>query len=493
MPFDQVLKTWWAGRSLRARLTTLSLGLLGVLLAAFGGSLYWGLRRFLLDGTARRVRAQAKPIVDHHMARIGSDEHLEARAEHLGRALTSRDTHALVLGRHGRTLADGRRLPEEPAPAPPRPAAINQALQGDTEVTYTTQGRAGRSLVALVPLRRAPGSRDILGVAQLTTPLAETDQVLNRQGRLIGAGIVAAFGLGLWAERWLIDAALTPLRRMTHSARRMAAGRYDERLRLPALDDEVGELAAAFDDMATHIESSFASQSRFVAAAAHELRTPLTALRGSLDVLQRGSQDDPVATRRLLQGMQREIRRLSRLTEQLLTLTRLDAPQTVQREAVELVRWLDDFAEQVRLLASDRRLSIGPGPAVTFACDPDLLTQALLNLVHNAVEHTSPGGHIQIDWGLRPSAVEIAVTDDGEGIGPDDQARLFETFYRGDRSRSRRQGGSGLGLAIVAAVMKAHGGEASVISQPGQGSRFALRFPRDGITQGSPPDRSRRQ
>ena len=481
MPFARTIESWWAGRPLRTRLTTVSVGLLGVLLAAFGGSLYWGLRRFLIDGTARRVRAQAKPIVDHHMARLASGTPLDARAEQIGRALTSRDTNALVIDRHGRQLADGRRLPEEPAAARPQSKAVRRALQGDTEVTYTTDRRAGRSLVALVPLRRAPGSSDVLGVAQLTTPLAEVDRLLTRQGRWIGAGLVAAFGVGLWAERWLIDAALTPLRRMTRSARRMAAGRYDERLRLPALDDEVGELAAAFDDMAAHIEDAFASQSRFVAAAAHELRTPLTALRGSLDVLQRGSQDDPAASRRLMQGMQREIRRLSRLTEQLLTLTRLDAPQTLRREPVVLAAWLDEFAEQARLLAGERRLSIGPGPAVTLDVDPDLLTQALLNLLHNAVEHTPPDGRIAIEWAGRQEGVEISVTDDGEGIALDDQPRLFEAFYRGDRSRSRRQGGSGLGLAIVAAVMRAHGGEASALSAPGQGSRFALRFPADSV------------
>ncbi len=481
MPFVRTIEAWWAGRALRTRLTTLSVGLLGVLLAAFGGSLYWGLRRFLLDGTARRVRAQAKPIVDHHMARLAASERLDTRAERLSLALTSRDTHALVIDRDERRLADGRRLPEEPAAARPQSKAVRRALRGETEVTYTTDRRQGRSLVALVPLRRAPGSSDILGVAQLTTPLTEVDRLLTRQGRLIGAGVVAGLGLGLWAERWLIDAALTPLRRMTRSARRLAAGRYDERLRLPARDDEVGELALAFDDMAAHIEDAFASQSRFVAAAAHELRTPLTALRGSLDVLQRGSQDDPAASRRLMQGMQREIRRLSRLTEQLLTLTRLDAPQTIRRKPVELAGWLDEFADQARLLAFERQLSIKPGPAVTLHVDSDLLTQALLNLVHNAVEHTPPNGRIAIEWDLRQAGVEIVVTDDGEGIPLDDQPRLFEAFYRGDRSRSRRQGGSGLGLAIVAAVMHAHSGEASAISSPGHGSRFLLRFPAEAV------------
>lgn len=477
MPFVRTIEAWWALRPLRTRLTTVSVGLLGLLLAAFGGSLYLGLRRFLLDGTARRVRAQAKPIVDHHMARLAPGVSLDSRAGQLSRALTSRDTHALVIDRDGRRLADGRRLPEEPAAAPPQWGAVRRALRGDTEVTYTANRRDGRSLVSLVPLRRVPGSSDILGVAQLTTPLAEVEGLLNRQGRLIGAGMVAAFGLGLWAERWLIDAALTPLRRMTRSARRMAAGRYDERLRLPALDDEVGELAAAFDDMAAHIEDAFASQSRFVAAAAHELRTPLTALRGSLDVLQRGSQDDPAAARRLMQGMQREIRRLSRLTEQLLTLTRLDAPQTLRREPVVLLSWFDEFGEQARLLAAERHVLIGPGPAATLLADPDLLTQALLNLVHNAVEHTAPNGRIAIEWAVHPEGLNIVVADDGEGIAFDDQPRLFEAFYRGDRSRSRRQGGSGLGLAIVAAVMRAHGGSVDVISSPGQGSRFTLYFP----------------
>ena len=97
------------------------------------------------------------------------------------------------------------------------------------------------------------------------------------------------------------------------------------------------------------------------------------------------------------------------------------------------------------------------------------------------MEHTPPDGRIAIEWAGRQEGVEISVTDDGEGIALDDQPRLFEAFYRGDRSRSRRQGGSGLGLAIVAAVMRAHGGEVSALSSPGQGSRFALRFPADSV------------
>jgi signal transduction histidine kinase len=454
-------------------LTALSIGLLASLLGALGNVLYLNLRKFLLDSTALRVRAQAKPVIERQFAQAQHAE-LNAIAGDLSHALTSRDTTATIFDDSGRWLADGRRLSEEPIAAMPRPADLKRALAGEKEITYTTTQHQRRAQIALIPLRRAPHSSDVLGVAQLTTPLTQIDQILSRQRKIIGLGVILTLGLGILGEWWLTRSSLAPLQRVIATMRRISSGDLSQRVQLPHTRDEVGQLAAAFDHMASNIEAAFASQSRFVSAAAHELRTPLTALQGSLEVLQRGSQDDPMAARALLQGMHREVVRLNRLTDQLLALTRLDAPEALHVRRFSLSDFLDDVLHQVQFLIDERQLHVVRGPSVDLEADPDLLTQVYFNLIDNAVQHTDPHGTLEIGWRVTGSKVMLWVKDNGEGIAPDDLPHIFEAFYRGDRARSRRRGGSGLGLAIVQTIVTAHGGEIEASSQLGQGSRFTI-------------------
>lgn len=479
--------------SLSSRLAALSVGLLSSLLMALGGVLYSALRRFLLDSTALRMRAQAKPVIESHLAQASRTD-LKTVATELSHALTSRDTTATIFDRHGVLLADGRRLPEEPVAAISRHDFLAKALMGEKELTYIAPQDGQRALVALIPLRQKPPSTDVLGVVQITTPLAQVDQLLTRQRRMIGLGVLLTGGLGILGEVWLIRSSLAPLRRVIDTIHRIAEGDLSQRVQLPHSRDEVGQLAVAFDQMANTIEIAFASQSRFVSAAAHELRTPLTALQGSIEVLQRGSQDDPLATRSLLQGMYREVTRLNRLTEQLLTLTRFDAPEALSLRKTDLAAFLDEGIQQAQYLVGERQITVVSGPDVHVQVDLDLFTQVFLNLINNAVQHTEPQGTIELGWNATAQAVALWIADNGEGIASDDLPHIFEPFYRGDRSRSRRHGGAGLGLAIVQAIVQAHGGRIEVNSQLGNGTRFTIMLPLNTVTQSSPevPNQVRR-
>ncbi|MGE5375994.1 MAG: sensor histidine kinase [Bacteroidota bacterium] len=468
----------WRNSSLGSRLTALSVGLLAALLGTLGSVLYLNLRRFLLDSTALRMRAQAKPVIERRFARSQPGD-LERTAPAFSRSLTSRDTTASLFDRQGRYLADGRRLPEEPQAARPRPDLLRRALHGEKEITYTTTGEVRRSLVALIPLKPDAASDRIIGAIQLTTPLSQVDQILARQRWMLGLGMALTLGLGVIGERWLTRTSLQPLKRVIETIREIAAGDFSRRVQLPHTEDEVGQLAEAFDQMAGNIQTTFDSQSRFVSAAAHELRTPLTALSGSIDVLQRGAQDDPAVMRSLLQGMQREVKRLNHLTEDLLSLTRLDEPKALRLKQIRLEGFLKEILGKAIHLAGGRGLRLTPGPDVSMTADPDLLTQVLFNLIDNAVQHTGPQGTIEVDWKQDGHAVVLRVQDDGEGIAPEDLPHIFETFYRGDRSRSRRQGGTGLGLAIVRAIVQAHAGRIEVTSRPGLGTQFLITLPLD--------------
>lgn len=466
--------------SLRTRLTILYVALLAFLLLGLGLLLYFDVRAFLISSTAVRLRAQAKPVIERWLAELPPDvpaaEVLPSIAAGLARDLTSRDTTALVFGRDGTLLANGRRLPEEPIPAPVDPERLAAALAGDNEITYSIMVDQQHTLVLLIPLRLQPGHPTIVGVAQLNTPLTTIDQIVWREQRLIFLGSLLTILLGTIGSFWLTTSALRPLHRMIDACRRIAAGDFSERINLPhssdaPIKDEVAQLANAFNEMITRIEDTFAAQQRFIADAAHELRTPLTAIKGSLEVLLRGSQDDPADAKRLIRAMYGEVERLNRLAEQLLDLTRLQNGLILRRTSLNLKQWLqEEFLPQARLLARDRELELLSGPPAQINADPDALKQILFNLIDNAAQHTAPQGKIQLGWEIAPPLVKLWVADDGEGIAPEDLAQVWAPFYRGDRSRSRLRGGAGLGLTIVRSLVHAHGGQVQIQSTPGEGT-----------------------
>jgi signal transduction histidine kinase len=474
----------WHERSLRTRLTVLYVALLTLLLSGLGVLFYFDMRTFLFSTTAVRLRAQAKPVIERWLVEAPLDAagvpSLHPIAENLARDLTSRDTTALILDSDAALLANGRRLPEEPLPAPVDPERMALALAGENEITYAVMVGDQHTMVLLIPLRPQPGHPTILGVAQLNTPLTVVDQLLWREQRLILVGSLLTILLGVAGSFWLTSSALRPLRRMTDACRRIAAGDFSERVNLPYLQsaeakDEVIQLAGAFNDMITRIENTFAAQQRFIADAAHELRTPLTAIKGTLEVLLRGSQDDPANAKRLLRAMYSETERLSRLAEQLLDLTRLQNGIILHRTSFDLERWLrEEFLPQAHLLTRDRRLELQPGGAAVVNADPDALKQVLFNLLDNAVQHTAQGEAIQIGWETTRAVVRVWVVDDGEGIPAEDLPHVFAPFYRGDRSRSRLRGGAGLGLTIVQGIVHAHGGQVHVASAPGKGTQVTF-------------------
>jgi len=478
----------WDGLPLRVKLTLLYGGLLALLVAGLSLLVYWDTRHFLIQNTALRIRAQAKPVIERwlYAATPGepSSSPLSGRADEarlreiaqdLAVDLTSRDTVAVVMDAGGQVLAVGRRLPEEPEPPPPDARQVTNALAGENEVTYVTTYKGIPTLVLLIPLRERPGAPYVLGVVQMSTPLTSPRAILKRQQATLAVVGGLTILLGTLFGFWLTSAALNPLAIITETCRRIAAGDLSQRVSMSDRHDEVGHLARAFNAMVERLEQVFEAQRRFIANAAHELRTPLTAIQGSLEVLLRGAQDDPAAVSRLAQGMYREVTRMSRLAEQLLNLSRLESTPEVQRQPVRLGAFFSSLASSARLLAAEDTFVLEEGPDVIVHTDPDLLTQVLFNLIANAVQHNEPGIIIRVGWQVDGKTLRIWVEDNGVGISPEDVERVFEPFYRGDRSRSRRRGGTGLGLALAKAMVDALGGKITVSSNGG--ARFEIVLP----------------
>jgi signal transduction histidine kinase len=238
-----------------------------------------------------------------------------------------------------------------------------------------------------------------------------------------------------------------------------------------------------FNDMLARVHDSFEQLRRFTADASHELRTPLTAMRSVGEVALQKSLD-PAAYRDVIGSMLEEVDRLTRLVESLLTLTRAESGRIpLAREVVDLGALAASVADYLRVLAEEKEqtLALVAAAQVNAECDPTILRQGLINLLHNAIKYTPDRGSIrvQVTKTLAGEAA-IEVEDTGRGIPAVHQKQIFERFYRADQGRSRDSGGVGLGLAIARWAVEANGGRIELESEDDKGSLFRIVLPLAG-------------
>ncbi len=297
---------------------------------------------------------------------------------------------------------------------------------------------------------------------------------------LIG-GSLAILSVSVLAARFMIRQWLKSLSAATSTARKIGA-RNLEQQRLPVVEEdaELAELAKAFNALLDQLESAHATQQRFVADASHELRTPLTVLRGEIDVALRRDRDAS-DYQDVLQSAREEIEGLSRLVDNLLSLAHADAGEVVaSRRQVNLEPLLDDVIDRLASFADAQRVSLhteGLEPAVVVG-DSHGLHRVFLNLVENGLRYTPAGESVTLRMKQDALNVTVEIEDTGPGIARNHLPRLFERFYRVDKSRSREFGGAGLGLSIVQTLVRAHGGDIRVESEIGRGTTFRVTLPK---------------
>lgn len=317
--------------------------------------------------------------------------------------------------------------------------------------------------------------------AQVGVQLIERDRPLRQLLFALAVCSVLALSLAWLGIDYLIRQWISPLASMSETARKLNLGNLSrQRLFAPSDAPELAQLAYAFNELLDRVEAAHSSQHRFVADASHELRTPLTILRGEIDVALRRPRS-PEEYAEVLQSSREEIERLSRLTENLLTLARADAGDAVVRKepvdvamiASEVCRKLAPFSEQQRVPLTCETA----GPAIVSG-DAVALEQIIFNLAENAFRYTPAGESATIRVATTDAEVTVEVADHGSGISAEHLSHLFERFYRASRARSREFGGAGLGLSIVKTLVEAHGGHVEARSEVGKGSTFTVRFPR---------------
>jgi heavy metal sensor kinase len=468
--------------SVRARLTLLYVLIFGVLLGAFGLSLYALIRKDASDRFDRSMTKAARTVANlfhHEMIENG-------RVEMVATAHAIREYQQpnlfLAIFRGDRLLdsnhnqgPEGSSGARHPAAAAPKELLAQAIARRDPVLTTTAaEGQDEWRVVAY-----APGSEEaeyVIVVAESRRDLSDQMRALRRIFLLSLPAMLLMAGL---AGYLLARKSLAPIAEMTARAERISAENLHERLPVKNKNDELGKLAHVFNDLLTRIESSFDGMRRFTADASHELRTPLAIIRGEADVAL--SQDrEPGEYRETLAIIQDEARLLSGTVEDMLALARADAGQRrLKLEEFYFNDLIEECVRSARALALNKNISLDfeSSDDTAFRGDEDLLRRMAVNLLDNAIKYTPDGGSVSVKLWREDGRINLRVTDSGIGIPTEDAARVFERFYRADKARSRAEGGSGLGLPIVKWIAEAHLGSVSLESAPERGSSFTVSLP----------------
>lgn len=354
---------------------------------------------------------------------------------------------------------------------------VNRALLGLPNDAIRIDVETGqRQLLMAIPIQR---EGRVLGAVFLEASLEEVYATIGKITKLFASGTAMALGLTAVLGILVTRTITRPVKEITRQARAMARGEFDRQVTVHS-DDEIGQLAQAFNHLSRQLQEALAVNAEFVANVSHELRTPLTTLRSYLEALTDGSVEDEKTRQRFLNVARQETERMIRLVEDLLTLSRLDSSEAkVAFEPLDLARLIERTVERFQLAAREKGIQLETAlerrPLVWG--NADQLQQVLDNLLSNAMKHTPAGGQIRVRLTQRGDVAHVSVQDTGSGIPAEHLPRVFDRFYRVDKARSRQAGGSGLGLSIARKVVEAHGGNIGLTSQVGQGTRVWFTVP----------------
>jgi len=332
---------------------------------------------------------------------------------------------------------------------------------------------------------KTPGE-EIMGTLYITPgPLTGADAtsphgLAKTISRFLLWGGLLAIAIALVITFFLSRRILAPVNALTLTARRLGQGDFSQRIQVED-KGEVGELAQAFNSMASDLEQAEQLKRNMVADVAHELRTPLSNVRGYLEAVRDGVIKPDADT---IRSLEEEVTLLSRLVDELQELSLAEAGELkLDYQAEDITELINQVVTAMQAQASAKGLSLStdlPDKLPPVNIDSHRISQVLRNLLENAAAHTTKGDAITVTARQRGSWVEISVADTGEGIPAGELPNIFERFYRVDKSRTRATGGSGLGLTIAKRLVEAHGGTITIQSELSIGSSFTFTVPVSG-------------
>ncbi len=289
-------------------------------------------------------------------------------------------------------------------------------------------------------------------------------------------GLVLIGGAGGY---FLSKRMLKPVDNVTKLAAQISTTNLKQRINYQGPDDEMKRLADTFDDMLGRLENAFDSQNQFIQDASHELRTPIAIAQTNIDVIEMEKKPTIKDYKYLVEVLKLSMERMGRLSDKLLTLSK-GTQESSKFSIINIVPLLTQVVDEFSSNAKKAGLNLqfeSTSKELLVRGDNSNLKQAISNVIDNAIRYNRPGGQIDISTQVEKGHLIIQVKDSGIGISQGDQQRVFDRFYRVDKSRSRAQGGSGLGLAIVKKIIEDHMGTITADSTPGIGSTFRISLP----------------
>jgi heavy metal sensor kinase len=462
-------------RSISFRLVVWYVGLLTGIFALLCALLYLDLRHFLENDLRQAQLRRTHQIANTLLAHVGqTGESYVARQTHDWYEPEIDDRFIRITRADGTLVyASGRPRggsfdPQAIAPLrpwPPAPESEKLRLPG------------GKTLIVATLLYPSPDHPAYL--VEFGELLDPVEAMLGHLLLQLALGLPLAVLIVAGGGYLLLRRALTPVEEITRAAERITQHNLRERLPVARSGDELERLSTSLNRMITRLDDALQNSQRFVADASHDLRTPLTILRGELESFT----EDPrleADLRERAACVSDEVGHLSKIVEQLFTLSRLDAGEAQTAwTRFDLAELVTSTAEQMSLLAEDKGISISRDFAQPLPVKGNRvrLKQAVVNLLDNAIKYTPEGGQIRLRVHPGEDHAVLEVEDNGVGIPAGELPHIFERFYRVDRVRSADSESAGLGLSIVKSICTAHGAEVDVTSTLGKGSCFRVRLP----------------
>ena len=465
--------------TVRARLTLWYVSLLGAILIAVIVLIYVLLSRALYVRIDDGLRAVLQIAATSLANDLTEGQSVDDAARSTAMELASRQQLVAIYDARGRLLGEAGREDDIVIPLPP-PAEIPAGDDARLLTIVETDDLDDRHRLAFRRMTIRPGIEYIVVAGSSLEPTDEELESLRAILVYVVPLSLVVAGIGGW---FLARRSLSPVVAMAERARKIGVENLNERLPVANPRDELGRLAGTFNELLARLEASVEQQRQFMADASHELRTPVNIARTAASVTLQQTTRSEGEYRETLAIVEQEAIRLSRLVDDMFTLTRADAGSyPVRVTPMYLDEVIDDVVRASRVVAATRQVSIAvecirPAP---FTGDEDLIRRLLINVLDNAVRFSHTGGSVRVALDRSGGEYAVSVSDEGPGIAPEVQSRIFERFYRVDAARTREgvsDGGAGLGLALARWIANVHGGEIRLAASSRVGSTFVIALP----------------
>ena len=360
--------------------------------------------------------------------------------------------------------------------------AYSAALKGGT--SYETFIIAGNHPIRVITMPVIMDGK-LANLVQVGTSKKVVVDTLKNLAIILWTAVPAVLLLTALIGRFIARRALKPVAKITQTAKDIGSGaNLSQRIPVPEVKDEIGELALTFNSMMDRLESSFSQMRQFSSDASHELRTPLTVLKGQSE-LTLGKERKPKEYQEVISSNLEEIQYMSKVLEDLFMLSKSDEKQiALDCEVVDLKSLIEEICRHAEIIASEKNIKIVIAylERIQVYGDPVRLRQMIWNVMINGIKYTQPDGEVKVSLQDKKDMALITIQDNGIGISSSDLPLIFNRFYRVDKARSREEGGTGLGLSICKFIVSAHKGSINIESTLGEGTKFKIKLPKQSFS-----------